>query len=229
LPRALPPGQRTVGQLVAETIRAYGANFWRALPLGVPFAAATQIGLSHSANFQTLVLLALTPAIALAYVVACRLVVASKPSTTAYAVAVVVFVPVPFLTRVYVLPALAWLAFLGLAVPAAIAEGLGFRAALTRGRRLAGADYVHAFGSLCALAIVVVLSELTLIGLLRTQGDSGARVAHALADLVLTPLFYLGGALLYGDQAARVRSRGADVHSPLDPDAAGSADTQVEP
>ena len=38
LPPPLPPAERTVGQLVAETIRAYGANFWRVLPLGVPIA-----------------------------------------------------------------------------------------------------------------------------------------------------------------------------------------------
>ena len=41
LPAALPPAERTVGQLIAETIRAYGDNFWRALPLGIPIAAST--------------------------------------------------------------------------------------------------------------------------------------------------------------------------------------------
>ena len=229
LPPPLPPGERTVGQLVAETIRAYGASFWRALPLGLPFAAATQIGVGHSVNFQTLALLALSPVIALAYVIGCRLVVGGTPTATAYLVALVVFLPVPFLARVYVLPALAWLALFGLAVPAAMVEHAGPRRALRRGLRLATADYVHALGSLCTLAIVVVLSELTLIGLLRTQGSAGARAAHALADLVLTPLFYLGGALLYEDQAARLGSRRADLHPPLNPDSAGSPDTQVEP
>src|SRR5439155_23138672 len=112
----------------------------------------------------------------------------------------------PILARLYVLPALAWLALFGLAVPASIVEGLGFRDALVRGRRLAAADYVHALGSLCTLAIVVVLSELTLIALLRTQGENGARAAHFLADVVLSPLLYLGGALLYTDQAARTGS-----------------------
>ena len=236
LPAALPPGERTVGQLVAETIRAYGAKFWRALPLGLPFAVATQIGLGHSVNLQTLALVALAPLIALAFVVACRLVVGGRVTPTSYVVALLVFLPVPFLARAYVLPALAWLALFGLGVPAAMTEGLGFREALARGRRLAGADYVHALGSLCALTVVVVLSELTLIALLRTQGDNGARAAHLLADLVLTPLLYLGGALLYVDQAARVGSRrptrrsrsDADLHPPLDPDPTGGADAQVE-
>jgi hypothetical protein len=227
LPPPVPPAERTVGQLVAETIRAYGAHFWRALPLGLPFAAATQISLGLSVNEQTLVLLALSPLIALAYVLACRLVAGGQATRTTYLTALIVFIPVPFLARLYVLPALAWLALFGLSVPAAMTERLGFRESLARGWKLARADYVHALGSLCTLAIVVVLSELTLIGLLRTQGGNGARAAHALADIVLTPLFYLGGALLYVDQAARVRSRRADLHPPLDADAAGGSDTQV--
>ena len=36
LPPPLPPAERTVGQLIAETIRLYGQHFWRALPLGPP-------------------------------------------------------------------------------------------------------------------------------------------------------------------------------------------------
>jgi uncharacterized membrane protein len=85
-------------------------------------------------------------------------------------------------------------------------EQLGFRDALARGRRLAAADYVHALGSLCTLAILVFLSERTLIVLLRTQSENSARVAYLLADLVLSPLLYLGGAMLYVDQAARTES-----------------------
>jgi hypothetical protein len=148
-----------------------------------------------------------------------------------------VFAPIPILVRVFVLPAVAWLALFGLAVPAAAVERLGFRAALRRGRELATADYVHALGSLCALVIVIALSDLALVSLLRSQGDSGQRIAHLLADVVLTPMLYIGGALLYVDQAARVGSRrppkrsrrDADLHPPVDPDAAGRADPQVEP
>ena len=115
-------------------------------------------------------------------------------------------------------------------------ERLGFRAALERGRRLGTADFVHALGSLAALVLVVGISELTLIALLRSQGENGQRAAHALADIVLTPLLYLGGALLYVDQVARIgsprrkpRSRDADLHPSLEPDATGGADAQVEP
>ena len=237
LPGALPPGERTIGQLIAETIRAYGEQFPKLLPLGIPFVVATQVSLGQSPNAQTAALLALSPAIALAFVLACHLVVGGAITWRAYVTALVLFLPVPFLERAFVLPALAWLALFGLAVPAAMVERLGFRAAIARGRRLGTADFLHSFGSLCGLAVVVVLSELTLIVLLRTQGDNGARLAHALADLVLTPLLFVGGALLYHDQAARIgsrrsnrrRRRDAHLHPPLDADAAGRPDTQVEP
>jgi hypothetical protein len=209
LPPPLPPGERTVVQLLAETIRAYGSRFWRVLPLGLPFAAATQVGLGRSSEAQTLVMLALAPAIALAFVIACKMFVGGEITATAYVAALVIFVPVPILARLYVLPAFAWLALFGLSVPAAMVDRLGFRDALARGRRLAAADYGHALGALCTLGIVVVLSELTLIVLLRTQGENGARAAHLLADVVLSPLLYLGGALLYFDQAARLGSQRA--------------------
>jgi hypothetical protein len=237
LPPPLPPGERGAGQLIAESIRAYGAHFLRALPLGLPFAVATQYSLGRSIDGQTGALIVLSPFVALAYVLGCRLVLGARVTATAWVLALVLFVPVPVLVRIYVVPGIAWLALFGLAVPASMVEGLGFRAALARGRRLGTADFVHALGSLCGLAAVVVLSELTLILLLRTQGANGERLAHLLADLVLTPLLYLGGALLYLDQTARVgstrsdrrRRRHADLHPPLDADAAGGADTQVEP
>jgi hypothetical protein len=197
---------------------------------------STQLSLGRSSNAQTLILLAFAPLIALAYARAVSLVHAVPATLRAWVVAVLVFLPAPVLARIFILPALAWLALFGQAVPVVMIERLRFRSALERARRLALADYVHALGSLCALAIVVAVSELTLIALLRTQGDSGERVAHALADVVLSPLLYLGGALLYLDQAARVgsrpqrpRSRDADLHPPDDADAAGHPDPQVEP
>ena len=38
LPPPLPPATRTVGQLVAETIKLYGANWQAALLIGLPAA-----------------------------------------------------------------------------------------------------------------------------------------------------------------------------------------------
>ena len=52
-PAALPPAQRTVGQLIAESIRLYGARFWTVLPLGVPFVVVDIVGIGHGVNVQT--------------------------------------------------------------------------------------------------------------------------------------------------------------------------------
>src|SRR3954470_11250698 len=43
LPPALPPDRRTVGQLVAETLRFYGSHFWASLLLGVGPAVLTLV------------------------------------------------------------------------------------------------------------------------------------------------------------------------------------------
>ena len=43
------------------------------------------------------------------------------------------------------LPGIAWFALVGLAVPAAMTEDLGVRAALRRGLELGRADFAHAF------------------------------------------------------------------------------------
>jgi hypothetical protein len=229
-PRPLPPGERTVGQLVAETIRAYGGSFWRVLPLGLPLAVADQLSIGQSASLQMLVFWLTLPLFVGGYLWACRVVLGARPTLVAAAVAALVWLPFPALRAVYVLPGLAWLALLGLAIPAAMVEQLRFREALVRGRELGTADYVHALGSLAALVVVVGVSSNTLSALLHTQGDNGQRVAVFLSDFVLGPLLFLGGALLYVDQSARaVRSApDADLHPPVDADPAGRADPQVE-
>jgi hypothetical protein len=230
LPPPLPPETRTVGQLVAETIRAYGNDFWRVLPLGIPLAVADQLSVRQTAPVQMIVFWAMLPLFVAAYLWACRVVLAAAPTITAAGVAVLIWLPFPALRALYVLPALAWLAFIGLAVPAAMVERLRFRDALERGRRLGTADYVHALGSLAALVVVVGIAANTLSALLHTQGDNGQRAAVFLSDLVLSPLLFLGGALLYVDQAARaVRSApDAALHSSVDADPAGRPDPQVE-
>jgi hypothetical protein len=237
LPPPLPPAERTVGQLVAETIRAYGAMFWRVLPLGIPLAIVDQLSVRQTAGMQMVVYWAATPLFVAAYVRACSLLHGVRPTRVAIGVAVLIYLPFPALRAVYILPGLAWFAFMGLAVPAAMIEHLRFRDALVRGRQLGLADYVHALGSLATLVIVVGVAADTLSAILHTQGDNGQRVAVFLSDLVLSPLLYLGSALLYTDQAARVGSRrphrrsrrDADFHPPLDADATGRPNPQVEP
>jgi hypothetical protein len=230
LPAPLPPEKRTMGQLIAESIRFYGDHFWRVLPLGVPLLVADQVSVHQPLRTQMLIFWAATPLFVAGFLWACRLVLDVRPNRIAVLVAVLIWLPFPALRAIFVLPAIAWLAFIGLAVPAAMVDPtLRFRDALARGRRLGTADYVHALGSLAALVIVVGLADLVLSALLHTQSDNGARAALALSDLVLSPLLFIGGALLYVDQAARVGSRHADLHPPVDADRAGRPDPQVEP
>jgi len=231
-----------MGQLIAESIRFYGEHFWRALPLGVPLALADQLSVRHAMAAQSLVWWAVGPLFVAAFVYACVLVHGGRATATVVGLALLIYLPFPALRAIFILPAIAWFAFIGLAVPAALVEKLPFRAALVRGRQLGTVDYVHALGSLAGLVIVVALGSQTLGLLLRTQSDTSGRIALALGDVVLSPLLYLGGALLYLDQSARVvsrrsksrrttqgRRRDADVHPPHDADAAGHSDPQVEP
>jgi len=237
LPPPLPPGERTVGQLVAETIRAYGDRFWRVLPLGIPVVVVDQMSVRQPPGVQMLVYWAAAPLFIAAYLRACGLVLGARVNRTAILLAVLVYLPFPALRALFILPGIAWFAFIGLAVPGAMVEGLTFRDALVRGRQLGLADYVHALGSLAALVVVVGVAGNTLSALLHTQGDNGQRVAVAVSDLVLSPMLFIGAALLYRDQAARVgsaasdrrRRRDAHFHPPVDADASGRHDTQVEP
>jgi uncharacterized membrane protein len=85
--------------------------------------------------------------------------------------------------------------------------------------RLARADYVHVAGGIAALVIVFWVAWAMLVLLLRSQADNTVRIAVFLADVVLSPVIFLGAALLYFDQAARLTGRRR--HSRAEP---GSAD-----
>ena len=244
LPPPLPPETRTVGQLVAESVRLYGARFWPSLTLGFgPAAVALMLAELPHVLVWTLVPTVGTAIWTLAYIGACRVGLGSDTHNFAvtFAVGFVAFLPL-LVQRIVVVPGfdlvtLAYFAFVGLAVPAALVERRGFLAALRRGVELARADYVHALGSLATLVITTFLTGLVLFFLLRGVGDQAVRVAAFLALLVLAPLFLLGAALLYVDQSARVvdsgprsrRSRDAHVHPALEPDSAGRSDAEVEP
>ena len=209
LPPPLPPETRTVGQLVAEAIQLYRRRFWRSLALGLGPAVlgAVASGLERRAWLVVMTTLGAV-LLSLSYVGACALAadarLRSRAAVRAFAVAVAVFVPFPFLILVFVLPGLAWLALLGLAVPAALIEDRGLLDSCRRAVRLATADFVHALGSLATLVIVVFLVQGVLVFLLRGTGEQTLGGAVFLATLVLSPLVFLGSALLYFDQAARV-------------------------
>jgi len=207
LPAPLPPETRTVGQLVAEAIRFYGAHFWRSLLLGLPLAADDQIFTGSTRVVALVATFAGAILLTIAYAGAAVLVSLERPGrrqvTTAVAGGFLAYIPFAVLVLAFVLPGVAWLALVGLVVPVAVIERLPLRAAFRRAIELARADYVHALGSLATLAIVFFLTRFVLFFLLRGAGDAADRVAIFLADLVVSPVVFLGAALLYYDQAAR--------------------------
>jgi hypothetical protein len=211
LPAPLPPETRPVGQLVAETLRLYGGLFWRALPLGLTLAIADQLVRELTFGEQVLVLLAFSPFFTLSYAAAVALVSGESPPLTRWVLAIVLgtiaFAPAAFLLPWFVLLAFAWLAVVGLVVPVVMIERLGPTRSFARAIQLARADYVHALGSLATLGILFFLTRLLLALLLRGAGDQAERIAVFLADLVLAPMLFLGTALLYVDQVARLESR----------------------
>jgi hypothetical protein len=239
LPPPLPPESRTVGQVIAESIRLYGHRFWPALALGLPVTILDQVQLGQDAQGRALLYVLAAPLLAGAYAAASALIAPRtdrRSVATAVLVGTVLLVPTALVLSWFALLAVAYLAFLGLAVPVAVIEHVGPIASLRRARELARADYVHALGSLAALAVVFFLSRQVLVIVLRGQADNTIRAAIIVADLVVSPLLFLGSALLYFDQAARVvhsvpRSRrkpNADVHPAVDAHRSGRADAEVE-
>jgi hypothetical protein len=240
----LPPETRTVGQLVAEALRLYGSRFWPSLAVGVGPAvlgvAAAELG---GAARLAVVLGAGPLLLSASYASAVRVLrpfARDRQLIVALAAGFIAFLPL-CVVRLWIfqgiyLLALAWLALVGLSVPAALLERRGFTDAVRRGVELGRADFVHALGSLATLVITIFLSGLVLFFALRELSDQALRVAGLLALLVLAPIFMLGMTVLYVDQAARVesgtrprRKRDGDVHPALEPDRSGRADPQVEP
>jgi hypothetical protein len=227
LPPPLPPAERTVGQLVAETIRLYGERFWLALPLGLPLALLDQLELGRSGDGRIVLFVAFAPLLALAFACASAFAGRIRASPRTLAVATVtgtlVLLPGAFLFTWFALLLAAYLALVGLAVPVAVLERSGPGTALRRAFELARADYVHALGSLAALVIVCWVSRQVLVSLLHGQANETIRVAVFLADLVLSPVLLLGAAMLYFDQAARVgKARPKAGTPPVEPPATDS-------
>jgi len=243
LPAPLPPETRTVGQLVAEAVKLYGARFWPALALGIgpAIVGIANAELGGAARIAVVLgagplLLAGSYAGAVALV---RPIGRGRSVGVALAVGYVAFLPV-CVSRLWIFPgiyllALGWLALVGLGVPAALVERRDLVDSVRRSVELARADYVHALGSLATLAITIFLTGLVLFFSLRELSDQALRIAGLLALLVLAPIFVLGAAVLYVDQEARVesgsrprRKRDADLHSAFEPDGARRSDPEVE-
>ncbi|MEI7759811.1 MAG: hypothetical protein WCJ67_03475 [Thermoleophilia bacterium] len=214
LPAPLSPATRTVGQLVAETLHLYGRHFFVALPLGLVVAIADQASLGLDLAGRVAVLLVAAPIFSAAYAAAAALAVESRPSLRTWVLAVgigtVVFLPAALLFPWFALAAIVVLALLGNAVPAVVIEHRLPLAALRRSLEVARADLVHALGGLATLVVMFGIARLAMGFLLRQQADNTLRVAIFLADTVLGPVLFLGGALLFIDLAARVGTTRAE-------------------
>ena len=197
-----------MGQVVAEAIKLYQGSFWRALALGIPVAVSDQLIADRSDSEQILLLVAAAPAFSLAYAAACAIRQGEHPPWRVWALAVVVgtltFLPAAALFSWFAIAAVLWLGIAGHAVPAVMAERIGLVAALRRTVQLGRADYIHAAGSFATLALLFGLTRLALGLLLSSQADATVRVSIFLADLVISPLLYLGAAIVYVDLVARV-------------------------
>ena len=254
LPPPLPPEERTVGQLVAETIRLYGDRFWPALVLGLGLAILDAVVVPLPDLVQFAVAAGAGEVLMTASFIGASLIVSGvRPTRRAvwngFLCGFLVWPPAAllplafaFFGNIYValigfaLPSLAWLAYVGLSVPVAVIERVGVRAAIGRGVELARADYVHVLGSLTTLVFVYFLTREMLFFLLRGTAGNEAYVAAFLADAVISPMLFLGSALLYVDQTARLdkvrrateRSADADLHPADESDGPGGADAEVE-
>jgi hypothetical protein len=210
LPLPLPPASRTVGQVVAEAIALYQGAFWRALVLGIPVAVADQLIVDRPLGERIVLLAAASPAFSLAYAAACAIRQREHPPRRVWAAAVLVgvatFLPAAALFSWFAVAAVLWLGIAGHAVPAVMAERVGFVAALRRSVELGRADYIHAAGAFATLALLFGLTRLALGLLLSSQADATVRVSIFLADVVISPLLFLGAAIVYVDLAARVGS-----------------------
>ena len=105
----------------------------------------------------------------------------------------------------------AWLAFVGLAIPVAMIERapeatswfgrIGY--ALTRSTDLVRVEFLHVLGVCAALVLIYALLGPLLAVLLTGFADNGSLAASVIANGVLGPFFFLGLSMLYFEQRAR--------------------------
>jgi hypothetical protein len=209
-PVALPPAERTVGQLVAETVRFYGDHFWKVVGLGVAPASFAVV----TANVPHHITEILSPTLfgallSATFVAACVIALETRPSNgrlvqawvVGWIVLQPVLVPVPYL----IFAGAVWLLCLALVIPVLVVEKEGVWASVVRALRLARSDWVHQVGTIVTLVVVVLLSQGVLAFALRDFGGTAISIAFFLASTVVSPLLFIGTALLYVDQAARVK------------------------
>jgi hypothetical protein len=212
-----------LSELLAETVRLYGHRFGAAIGLGLPTGGAF---LATLATPLALDIVILSVAFTASYAAAARL-TAGDPFWEAWAqvglrlpilLVLTVVVAVPFavaVTQLFLLvPAVAWLGFMGLSIPVAMLERdpekgnwfqrVGFT--LSRALSLARVEPLHAIGIAAALLILCAVLGIVLAAALIGFGDNGREIAVAIAQVILAPLFFLGLSVLYFEQKVRALS-----------------------
>jgi hypothetical protein len=210
-----------LGELLAEAVRLYGQRLWAVAGIGLFLGAALLVA---SILGHLLVAIAIVaPAVTVSYAVATR-VALGDPAGEAWAQAglrapvlapLTVIVSVPFVLGIVdvliLFFSVAWLAFVGLAIPVAMVERapestswfgqIGF--ALTRATDLARIEFLHVLGVSAALVVIYALLGPLLAVLLTGFADNGNLAATVIANAVLGPFFFLGLSALYFEQRAR--------------------------
>jgi hypothetical protein len=221
--------QRPLGlsELLAETVRLYGHRFGAAIGLGLPIGGAY---LASLATPPALDIVIVAVAFTGTYAAAARIAAGDSLAEawaqaglrlpTLLVLALVVAVPFALAaTQLFlILPALAWLALTGFAIPVAMLEQdpeaktwfdrLGYT--LSRSLALARAEYLHALGIAAALVIISIVLGIVLVSTLVGFADNGREIAAAISQVVLAPLFFLGLSVLYFEQKVRAVSSRSD-------------------
>lgn len=210
-----------LGELLAEAVRLYGQRLWAVAGFGLFLGAALLVA---SILGHLLVAIAIVaPAVTVSYAVATRVALGDSAGE-AWAQAglrapvlapLTVIVSVPFVLGIVdvliLFFSVAWLAFVGLAIPVAMVERapestswfgqIGF--ALTRATDLARIEFLHVLGVSAALVVIYALLGPLLAVLLTGFADNGNLAATVIANAVLGPFFFLGLSVLYFEQRAR--------------------------
>src|SRR5829696_8268958 len=213
-----------LGELLAETVRLYGARLWAAAGIGAFLGGAVLA--AGILGELVLVIAVIAPAFTVCYAVAARIAL-GDPAAEAWAqvgprapvlAPLMIIVSLPFVLGIVdaltLCFSVAWLAVVGLAIPVAMIERapegtscfgqIGF--ALTRATDLARPEFLHVLGVSAALTVIYALFGPFLGILLTGFADNGSLAARVMANGVLGPFFFLGLSLLYFEQRSRALS-----------------------
>lgn len=214
-----------VGEVLAAAARIFTARPWPCLGMGVVEAVAL---LAASVVPAVAALAILTLSFGLVFAVLTR-VVADDPFATAcrraatalpVLVLLAVIVAVPFYLPVvagliFLVVSAAWLGLTAFAIPVVMVEEAPKSGPLERLARplrrtveLARTDYLHAAAVAGVLVLVYVLLSIVLAAALSGYADNGQLAAQAIAQVVLSPFFFLGLTVLYFEQQVRAGAVG---------------------